>query len=273
MLSRSVLSFLLLALSVGCGDSVPNLPDLPRDSSVECTASGTPTDGGTAQLCPSGEICLRGRCYAACDNNNQCGNRQICNDGVCVAGARGDAGVDAGFDAAPDPCEGVVCEGAEICHPSGECVQCLDRTSCDPANPICDLAFGVCQPFQPGLVCAPCGEDFDCDGDRTCQLLEEGERVCLAACSDEIPCARGFRCADDRCVPRLGTCTALRAGVNGRACRLDTDCVPLGVVPPPDICRGETVDTAGRCVQLCGTDEQCLDTFTCDVAAGNCNPI
>ena len=269
------LALIVLAFAAACGDDIPKFAELPKDSSVECTsAAAGPRDGGGGDAaaplaCPTGEVCLGGRCYPACDDNAQCADTQVCRDGVCVEGARPDAGPsDAGTDAMPDPCEGVMCETPFVCHPSGTCVECLDRPDCGPAAPICDLAYGTCRAFVADEICAPCNESLDCDGGRRCATIAEAnERVCLPPCDMGEACPAGFLCDSSAgvCMPRLGTCTSIRNAIGRKPCMRDDECVPLGATVPPDICRGEDAmaGTPGVCVQLCGTSDQCTTGYSC----------
>lgn len=273
------IALISLAVAAGCGDDIPKFPELPRDSAVECTVAGSAADGGRVDAaaplaCPSGEVCLGGRCYPACEDNAQCADSQICRDGVCVEGVRPDSGPpDAGMDAAVDPCLEITCEMPPVCHPTGTCVECLDRPDCSPATPICDFASGTCRAFVADEVCAPCNETLDCDGGRTCVSLPAlGERVCLAPCAIGEACPAGFTCDPEigACKPRLGTCTSIRNALARKPCMEDADCVPLGVTPPPDVCQGEDATTGalGACVQLCGTPDQCTAGYTC--SGGKC---
>ncbi len=237
-------------------------------------ATTASSDGGAADAsaplaCPSGQVCLGGRCYPACDDNAQCADRQVCRDGVCVEGARPDAGPpDGGMDAAVDPCLTVMCEAPLVCHPTGACVECVDRPDCGPAAPICDLAYGTCRVFAADEICAPCNETLDCDGGRRCvNLPAQGERVCLSPCDAGESCPAGFVCdrALGACKPRLGSCTSIRNALARLPCMEDADCVPIGATVPADICRGEdpAAGLPGRCVQLCGTSDQCTSGFNC----------
>ncbi|MAC26810.1 MAG: hypothetical protein CMN29_10220 [Sandaracinus sp.] len=272
----------VLGFGAGCGSDVPSFPEPERDGGLECGSApstgdaASDADGGAAPgTCASGEVCLAGRCYATCESDQQCARTQMCMGGVCVAGERPDASPppDAG---PPDPCDMVMCEteDAPVCHPTGECVQCVEMGDCTPAAPICDLAAGSCVTFTADLICAPCNSDFECDGGRVCaERAEAGERVCLASCAEGEECPQGFSCDGEVCAPRLGTCTGIRAAATSRSCMADADCVPLGQTPPPGVCQGAMPDMmiAGTCVQPCGTPDQCLEGFTCD--AGFCRSL
>lgn len=249
---------------VGCGSDVPTFDPLFPDPEPECVEEGM-----EGPRCPAGQICLGARCFEPCESDAQCSIAQMCMDGVCVTGGdRPDSGPRP--DVPPAACDLVMCdvEPNTACHPTGTCVQCIDMTGCTPAARICDLAAGICRDFAADLLCAPCNEDFDCDGGRVCaELSGTNERVCVVPCPGGVGCPQGFSCgADEVCDAALGTCTGMRNAVTNATCMVDDDCTPIGVTAQPDTCRGEDVGMMipGRCVHLCGTADQCPAGYICD---------
>ncbi len=262
------------------------------DGGIECsTASTAPTDGGMDAAasagpdmpCPTGRICLQGRCYAECSGNRDCAATEMCSAGACVerTAPRVDGGgVDGG---PPNLCEGVTCESPMACHPqTGACVECLD-TPCPGATPVCNIAYGRCETFRPA-VCAPCAMDADCmDSAGTSYghcVMRDGsdfERVCIPDCVAGT-CAAGLSCTPtDQCVPRVGSCTGYRAALELVGCNADTDCVPLGSVAAAGQCMGAVpapdggMPTPGICREPCGLPTDCPPTTTC--TAGFCVPM
>lgn len=263
---------LLSLCCVACGDDSG-----ASDGGVECT--------GEADGCSAGEVCVAGRCFAACMDDEQCSRFERCQSGRCVpAMPRDGGGRDAG---AIDPCAGVSCmDPTPFCHPlTGTCVQCLGMADCGGSTPICAIATGNCVGFAP-RACAPCNSDLDCriDGTMsfgTCQTLSvtgsDGrrgqERVCVAACTGGA-CSTGFRCMMDgaNCVP-VGGCTASLAAIDGRSCTNDDACMPLGVrgdvgqcLLPALVDSGGTDAGAavGVCRHLCGDAPDCPVGLVCE---------
>ncbi len=269
-MARVFTSALPLLLIVACGD-VPTFPDPERDSGP--ATCGEAEDGGEVGMCPMGQVCIGGSCYAPCEDDDECASSQVCEEGVCVEGDKPDAGPptpDAGTDSGPgDLCADVSCAdtpATPVCHPSGECVVCTTVTDCGPAERICDLAYGTCGAFMAGRTCAPCSDTSDCEGTTVCtERSSQRERVCLAPCADGT-CPRGFSCRDDLCEPVIGTCTTIRGMLENLECLEDIDCAPLGTTTRDNTCQGEDamLGTPGRCRSPCGDDAQCPPTYTCD---------
>jgi len=277
---------LALSLLSACGSDPPTFPDVVYDSELECS-DGEPVDGGSGQdlgPCPAGQVCLQGRCYDECSGAAECAATEMCMDGRCIPRTmpRPDGGpMDTG---PPNPCDGVMCEGGEMCHPTGGvCVECLGMT-CAAGAPICDLASGTCTSFRPRF-CSPCNVDGDCMdtmggmnfGDC---VMRDGdyERVCAPTCMDTTECAPGLDCGSDgRCVPRVGSCTGFLAAVDMKSCMVDADCVPLGSTAAAGQCAGVMppvmdggMPTPGVCRQPCGIPSDCPTGTMC--IGGFCVP-
>jgi len=293
---RSSLFLFLVALtallSPACSSDPPVFPPLEYDSGLECSSGSTGLDAGgdasgttTADLgpCPTGEVCLQGRGYAACMGDAQCSSTEMCIDGTCVprTGPRPDSGP---MDSGPtDPCAELACEAPEVCHPRGVvCVQCLDGTTCSAGAPVCDIAYGSCSTFQP-RDCSPCNVDGDCTATDSTDYGDcitrdgESERVCVRACSATSDCEPGLDCGSDgRCAPRVGSCTGFIAAVDGKRCLEDAECVPLGSTPAVGQCAGigEAADGGmpipGTCRQPCGIPSDCPTATSC--IGGFCVP-
>jgi hypothetical protein len=174
----------------------------------------------------------------------------------------------------PDPCDGVTCEGDDMCHPvGGVCVECLGMT-CAASAPICDLAYGTCTAFNPRF-CAPCNIDDDCTDPTSMMdygdcVMREGyfEKVCVQPCSDATECPPGLDCGPEGyCAPRVGSCAGFIASVDAKPCTMDEDCVPLGALPAPNQCElSMTMDGGtpmGVCRQPCGIPADCRTGTEC----------
>lgn len=280
-------------LLIACSSDPPTFPPLEYDAGLECSSDTGGSDAGgdasgstAADLgpCPTGEVCLQGRCYAACMGDAQCSAMEMCIDGTCVprTGPTPDTGP---MDSGPtDPCDAVDCTDPEVCHPEGVlCVECLGAGACAAGAPICDLAYGSCSTFSP-RECAPCNVDGDCVGPGSvgfgeCQMRTGAfERVCVKACTDASECEPGLDCGSDgRCAPRVGSCTGFIAAVDGKRCLADSECVPLGSTPAAGQCAGiaEVADGGmpmpGTCRQPCGIPSDCPTATSC--IGGFCVPL
>lgn len=269
-------------------------PDQARECFGPGVDGGPAMDGGVLG-CLAGEICLQGRCYRSCEDDSECGPREMCAaSGACVR-ATHDGGV---RDSGPrNPCDGVECTAPQVCHPlSGTCVDCNEATqgagSTDPGHcsvtaPICDIANGSCVAFAP-RECAPCNSDDACiatDGSFTgsCVLRETlgvREHVCFMPCpTDGSACPSGLECTAVTdlatstemmvCIPPIEMpCTNWLAGIGGRSCVDDRGCAPLGASRAvyTDSCEGEVVPvedggvaSPGHCLEPCGTTDDCFN--------------
>ncbi len=113
------------------------------DGSCGCPAGTVPSGGKCSNPdpqecdndndCGANEICQNGKCVPEppeCDNDNDCGNDEICDDGECVP-------------APPECVNDNDCGNFEVCE-NGECVfepQCELDNDCPP-NSVC--IGGIC---------------------------------------------------------------------------------------------------------------------------------
>lgn len=250
-------------------------------------ASCTPERG-----CASSEVCLAARCYPRCSEARPCGLREFCSsDGVCVAAADFDAGVEdagvldsgvsdsgTGTDAGPvDPCDHMTCGAPTPYCRAGICLECESGADCQLREPntTCDHARGICVPPQSG-ICAPCNVDSDCtvaDARLRCLTRDAPapiERVCLYPCSSE-PCVVGGECdpLSSFCVPKYnGSCTNVWAVLQSRSCRTaegmpnDAACAPVGATAGMGLFEGACFDSSGgsnyQCHVPCRATEDCF---------------
>jgi hypothetical protein len=293
VLALRSLAVVVLGLA-GCGEDLPRFSELPRDAGIQCRVTsgardagrpmdagrtdgggGDEDDAGTTTMedpgedipCPSGQVCLAGRCFEECDDDDDCARGESCNsDGACVSrtgprpdgGDVEDAGGDAGPCAARAPDSGMECTApTPYCEPlTGTCIACLTRDDCGGGTPICEVAYGACRAFTMSRVCGPCNNDADCSGLGTCvSRTSPNERVCMAACMDGM-CPMGFRCMMGTCAP-VGSCTGFVAGQDGRSCLRDAECVPLGATPAMGQCTSTDGTTPGTCRIPCGLGTDC----------------
>jgi hypothetical protein len=99
-------------------------------------------------------------------------------------------------------CARTGCEGGSHCASDGRCVDCLDNTQC--SAPL------VCQNFRcegPGLPCAPCEGNWQCEPSTHCEEIPGGLTACVAKCGGGRACGAGFTCQGGQCLPdATGTC-------------------------------------------------------------------
>jgi hypothetical protein len=254
-LALSSCAALLATLAVSGCSSVPTFPLPPRDSGVHCSDT---------ESCPSGQVCLQGRCYAGCDATHGCGPREMCSAGVCVASTT-DAGApphDVGIDGGPCPMLDCMMPTPACRADLAMCVQC-DATNDDmcglATGPVCDVGRAACTSGAPA-ICAPCTRTADCPSGLSCvhrTSPDADERVCLPGCLTAACSDQGFSCVSALCVPFASSCTAYRAAVARRPCTSDTDCPQLGA----------TIDN-GLVTHMCFDDGTMSDGMTCHAACG-----
>lgn len=250
---------------MGCS-SVPTFPLPPHDAGVHCSDT---------EACPSGQMCLQGRCYAGCDMTHPCSSREMCSAGVCVARTTdgGTAPHDVGIDGGP--CVMLACmTPTPVCRADvTRCVQCdaTNRDECSGAMPVCNVGRGSCAAFAPA-ICAACNVTADCPSGLSCVRrtgTDANERVCLpgclaAACSDQ-----GFTCSSGICSPFASSCTAYRAAVARMPCTADSDCPQLGATIDNGLVTHMCFDdgtgtTPGTtCHAACGLSTDCPAGLTC----------
>jgi hypothetical protein len=204
---------------------------------------------GAAQPCDDGNPCTTDSCGAqgcqvvALADGQSCGERRICQAGVCeTVGCTTDTHCG----------DNNACNGNETCSAAHTCVpgtppSCNDNNACNGVES-CDPANGC----RPGTA-PTCNDNNPCTTDA-CDPLEE----CLTTnVPDETACGSTAVC-------RRGGC--LSAG----SCTLDVDC------DDHNLCTGtETCGPDQRCQPgtplSCGDGLACNGTETCDPIAG-CRP-
>lgn len=266
-LATSAAALALCACVSGCGPSVPTFPEYGLDAGIECDEH---------QSCPTGEVCIQGRCYDECTASS-CGPGESCVEGVC-RGFSGDAGRDAGrdappTDAPPDPCTTAGCAAPTPYCIAGTCVTCETQADCGGLTPICDLARGNCVAVETANpICAPCNNDFDCLGAGTCTMLDGGsfrERVCLPPAT--AGCPTGMTTMGSSCVPALGaTCRNYLTARQRIACTTAADCAPLGAVSGEDF--DPSICPAAVCLFPCGVAADCPPGLSACDASFYCTP-
>lgn len=248
----------------GC-TSVPTFPAPERDGGQQCSDT---------EPCPSGQSCLQGICYTACDATHGCSAREMCVAGVCVTRTTDAGTVDVGMDGGP--CALLTCTApTALCRADvAQCVACdfADHDSCGGGTAVCDVGRGECTAFTPS-ICAACNSDADCATGMTCRTRgapDPAERVCLPDCDASGACpSSDFVCnGSSVCVPFASSCTAYRAAVTHRSCTTDADCPQLGATVDDGLITGMCFDDGAGggpfCHVNCGLPSDCPPGFgTC----------
>jgi len=225
------------------GLCAPGLTECVAGGTLECrqqvaetaeTCDGLDNDCNgeidNGELCPTNEVCDRGRCVARCSElANTCDSTEICSDeGFCVDAACATVMCPAGErcedGTCKAPCSGVVCPGGTVCL-AGRCADPCLGVTCEIGR-VCD--GGVC---VPKCDCQVCGIGTECQSDGRCVAT---------GCAD-VSCAAGEVCAAGACVD---ACT-------GAVCPSGEKCVAGACV---DACTDVTCATGEKCVAGVCTD-------------------
>lgn len=193
-----------------------------------------------------------------CDGN-PCDDDNLCTTDTCTPDANAAAG---------RVCtnEAVDC-GGKVCNPTdGSCVDCLDDTSCDDANPCTD---GTCS--ETG-TCEYINNAADCDDGDACTE----DDVCADGVCSGIPlvCPEGQECkAESGLCRAIDPCTSDSECDNGEFCDGAETCATDG------LCKGGATpcsadqicdDADNRCVE-CLDDSHCPQGSRC--ADGDCRLV
>jgi hypothetical protein len=240
-------------------------PGCPPSASAPCSDDAD---------CPDGR-CRFGACGPLCEEDLDCGSRQLCRDGACVPRpeCQRDTDCAGGFRCAQGSC---LCTSDQACALNQSCVAgvCQGRASCRsaqdcPSSQRCELTSGLC--IAPCIFATDCAPGLD---PRLALLLyscRAGD--CLRACAGDVTCGPDLICHDGFCeVPQCHSladcptgqyCTSATAGrcEPYRVCGSDADCGPNqrcqgfeeGSCPPGFPCAQRICQPLPRCL----TDEEC----------------
>ena len=153
------------------------------DAQQECNPNtGQCFDDCAEVECPSGEVCVNGRCAEGDCTRHGCAGRQVCVNGQCEV----------------DRCQPGTCGPGEFCR-GNTCAQLCDGLSC-PLGEAC--SDGRCVPDPCAGFACPAGEACragDCVPDPCAGVsCGEGERCHEGACLGDpcrnVECPAGRRC-------------------------------------------------------------------------------
>ncbi len=259
--------------------------DAPRSS--DTGTDGAPTDSGSG-------IALEDYCRRAPDA--WCRWLDRCGDGCETALVRADARW----------CEAAMAAVADgrLGYDATRGERCLDALEAAIADCTDNGPLAGCSPFEGrvplGEPCYPghlFGEDECADG-AVCAGAADYAGFCPGVCvegrtvgdlCDDVPCADGYRCFDEICLP-LGD---VGEDCSVQPCRSELRCQPLSgalrcvvVRPVGETCSPDPTQrcvtgaacVAGRCVDsaptgtACWDSAQCAATDWCDPSRGICAP-
>lgn len=208
-----------------------------------CPPSGAQACDTDAE-CPDGR-CRFGACGPICEEDGDCGSRQVCQAGACVP--------------SPECAQTSDCASGFICT-SGACA-CTGDAAC-ALNQSC--VGGRCE------ARARCTSDLNCDAGQRCEVTQG---LCIPPCTFATDCAPGL---DPQVATVLYQCFQ---GTCHRRCVNDVSCGATGLICADGLCTTATCKSAaecpmgqyctsanfGRCqaFQTCTATSQCQPNFEC----------
>lgn len=213
---------------------------LAMSALVGCSDDAETNDCVDISDCSLGSVCTAGKCVPRLDNFDcaidlDC-ETGICENNVCVAGCRDDAGCGANQVCIGNQCKTAECESSTDCGPGERCVSriCVDVTQCTQVGQECDpqniknSEGFTCVDQGNGPVCALlCEERLFCENDLALKRVPA--------------CPQGSVCQGGACLP--SNCDPLR---------VNADCDALAEANPVAFPNGAncqkttvTIDTDG----------------------------
>jgi len=194
------------------------------------------------------EICLAGQCVL---------ESLVCGTVVCLVGQEC-VDQDQGLcqDVIGDPCDGIVCDGLDICV-DGECILELDPLDCGGTSCATGQSCFLDTCVEASRICGSllCPEGSECAGDGvTCSSTEDTDP---SACVTSDTCPQGEACINLSCQPGCR---------NSDDCELGENCDTATGVCSRATCTGAG---AGNCVLQADT---CILNL-CLCVAGLCIPL
>jgi MYXO-CTERM domain-containing protein len=243
-----------------CGDGIMQCKDgelvcVPTQtpSAEKCNALDDDCDGTTDDgddLCPQGEICVKGTCQPPCGTGEfRCDPGQECVSGVCIDEACAKVDCPAGSvchaGACVAACDDVVCPHGATCR-MGVCVDVCEGVACD-AGFVCEprmssdgkTLVGVCTSCD----CRGCGDGQVCSGhlciDSACQnqTCDAGARCVAGTCVDNcegVNCPAGQMCQTGACIDDPNAVDGGNGTGNGGSGNMNGDGGGIIIIPGGD---------------------------------------
>ena len=196
-----------------CGDGVMQCQDgaltcvpTQKASPEMCNGLDDDCDDETDEgddLCPKGEICVRGRCEPPCGTGEfRCASSEVCVEGVCIEAACASKHCPSGSvcraGKCVSACDDVACPYGATCR-NGVCVDVCDGVQCDPGF-VCEARASSDGATLVG-VCTSC-DCRGCDDGQTCAMHQCVDN----ACKDKT-CNAGSHCVAGDCVDNCADAT------------------------------------------------------------------
>ena len=276
---------------IECGKDPQCVDACPPEPNCSCEGEGCynenwrdlcERDPACVALCPDDEYCARqqrrdscvsGQCEQRCSDSANCGEGEICVDGLCMlkASDEGDSvdsriGCDCG-DVCNQygTCEPAICQVDEECPACSICEEGVCIPGCSDENPCPDN--GCCNP--DGRCAKRCSQDLDCADQEGNQLCLEGG-CCGLICEPLIPCVSnsdcqpGQYCAEENyCIDGCfqdSDCDSLVEEGSNKLYRCEKTYVraPNGVIAPCEFYPNEECfSEVGLCTEYCITSSDC----------------
>jgi hypothetical protein len=214
-------------------------------SSAQCLSKSTKICNATSLTC------------TGCLTNDDCGDTQICTNGVCTTCTLTDTSKCS--SASP------YCVVDPVNAAASQCAQCTDNGQCTSPQPKCHSATKTCRECEVNTDCGSgvCkdGSCVECTDNTTCTSAEnpvcDTETNICRPCIDSAPVnsclstnGLGYFCKNTTCVP---------------GCNTDADCPASAPICTENQCKACTQDNTAQCsgsVPVCNTKGICTGCLT-----------
>lgn len=264
--------------SIGTCSAVTGAPDSKRGtcSPYLCSAGACATTCATDAACIGGTICEGATCGPKLERGRACSGDSRCASGHCVDGLCCDS-------ACTDVCAACDVPGREgACSPVAGAPhgarKCTDTSMGEPCRaPSCDGTKDTKSCVAVPSAATTCGAS-KCAGDAltptprcngggacvtpetvSCKPYRCSDAGCLTTCSASQPCAEGFNCVADRCLPgsKKAECTPDKLS-------------SVGVDTVVRSCGAYRCVESGLCGTSCSSTVECNTGFICEPRDNAC---
>lgn len=186
----------------------------PGQNNEKCDGVDNNCDGQVDEgnLCPTGQICDRGRCTVNCGGEITCPRGLACDNGRCIesecVGVSCAPGLECRKGTCGDACTGIQCPSPYICS-GGLCIDpCVGVTCATGKTCVNGACITTCD-------CLPCGSALSCQTstgkcvDNGCENITCGAGEvckaggCVPTCTGAV-CPSGQRCSAGACIDDTG---------------------------------------------------------------------
>ena len=248
-----------IALHTATVTSCADIADQIKTGAVDCDAPATPT---------AKTLCFEQATYCKCDKDTWSCTDNACVYGVaCVVAAGADVPTGCPSYSRTRSLAGLTCNADSLtCIGAQTATSCTNEKSCD-TKPVFDRPGDICGPgectcYSGNRQCyKKCARDIDCGANQVCDTAKTKLCTSIGACTSDSACAVLKGSTDFKC--NAGTCA--------RACTVDRDCSPSGILGNSGF-NGQVCGGDGFCASValdCDENTQCpltngLKTFCVD---------